>query len=273
MSKPFHLSLNEVVDLRFSEKVVVVTGAGYGIGESIALAFAREGAYLVLAGRNKERLENVSGAIRAMDRKSIVKVTDVSHEDQAEQMIAAAVEHFGRVDILVNNAGIEGPTRLVSDVDAEDWNQTISTNLTGAFYCAKHAVRDMLKRSEGCIVNIASVAGRIGYAYRTPYAASKWGLIGFSHSMAAELGSKGIRVNTVCPGPVEGERMNRVISNRAEATGIPIEKATRQALSGVPLHRMVTADEVAQAVLFLSTPEAAGITGQALNVDGGMNMH
>ncbi len=270
--KPYVLNLNEKSSLRFEGKVVAITGAGYGIGEAIALAFAHEGASVLLAGRKAERLESVARAIIAMDRRAEIAVTDVSIEDSAAAMVKQTIHSFGKMDILVNNAGIEGPTKLVTDITAEEWNETIAVNLTGAFYCSKHAAKWMAEHEGGAIVNIASVAGRIGYPMRTPYAASKWGMIGLSHSMAAELGPKNIRVNCVCPGAVEGERMNRVIQARAEASGVSLERAQKQAISGVPIGRMVTADEVARAVLFFAGDEASGITGQAFTVCGGMRM-
>jgi NAD(P)-dependent dehydrogenase (short-subunit alcohol dehydrogenase family) len=258
--------------MRFEDKTVVVTGAGYGLGEAISLAFAHEGAGLVLAGRTGERLDAVARAVRAMDRRAHSVVTDVSQEASARRMIEETVKTFGKLDVLVNNAGIEGPTKLVCDVETTEWEQTLAVNLTGAFLCSKYAVKEMIRQGGGVIVNISSVAGRIGYPMRTPYAASKWGMIGLSHSMAAELGEHNIRVNCICPGPVEGDRMNRVIAHRAEARGIPFERAQRQAVSGVPIGRMVTADEVAQSVLFLASEEASGITGQAFTVCGGMRM-
>jgi NAD(P)-dependent dehydrogenase (short-subunit alcohol dehydrogenase family) len=178
------------------------------------------------------------------------------------------------VDILVNNSGIAGPTKLAPDITAEEWHETIEVNLTGAFYCAKHAAAAMMKQGGGgAIVNISSVAGRIGYAMRTPYAASKWGMIGLNHSLAAELGPHGIRVNCVCPGAVQGPRIDAVIAARAQAAGVPEEAVAKQMSSGVPLGRMVTAEEVSRAVLFFASErDASGVTGQAFTVDGGFRM-
>lgn len=258
---------------RFEGKVAIVTGAGYGIGAAIAMDFGREGARLVLAARSKEKLEEVAKKIEAWGGEAEVVLTDVGDEKSVQRMVARAVERFGRIDILVNNAGIAGPTKLVTEVSAEEWHETLQTNLTGAFYCAKHAAKRMIEQGSGAIVNISSVAGRIGYPYRTPYAASKWGMIGLSHSLAAELGGRGIRVNTVCPGLTAGERIDTVLEARSKASGIPIEKVRQQAVSGVPLGRMVTNEEVSRAVLFFASErDASGITGQAFTVCGGMRM-
>ncbi|MCH8332293.1 SDR family oxidoreductase [Candidatus Sumerlaeota bacterium] len=257
--------------MRFENKVAVVTGAGYGIGEAIAMSLAREGASLVLAARSREKLESVASAIGEMGRRAEVVVTDVSDEVAVKKMIQRAVEVFGRIDILVNNAGIAGPTKPVTEIKGEEWRETLDVNLTGAFYCAKHAAHQMIEAGAGgAMVNIASVAGRIGYAMRTPYAASKWGMIGLSHSLAAELGPKGIRVNCVCPGPVDGERMEAVIAARAEATGVALEKVRDQSTRAIPLGRWVTPGEVARAVLFFASEEdSSGVTGQVFNVCGG----
>ena len=174
--------------------------------------------------------------------------------------------------MLINNAGIAGPTALARDVTGDDWQQTLAVNLSGAFYAAKHASAVMIAQQRGAIVNIGSVAGRIGFPFRTPYAASKWGMIGLSHSLAAELGPYGIRVNAVLPGAVEGPRFEDVIAHRARAFGVTVDGAKERVLRDTPLRRFIDEDEVADAVLFLASPAAAGITGQALNVCGGMRM-
>ncbi len=259
---------------RFEGKVAIVTGAGYGIGRAIALSLGEEGAALALAARSRARLEEVAEAIRAAGGRAEVIVTDVADESSVERMTAGVLQRLGCPDVLINNAGIAGPTKLARDITREEWSKTLATNLTGAFFCAKHVVRPMIERGRGgAIVNVASVAGRIGYPMRTPYAASKWGMIGLNHSLAAELGPMSIRVNCVCPGPVQGERMENVVRARAEASGIALEKARHQATSGIPLGRWVTPEEVAQAVLFLaSEADASGITGQAFTVCGGLRM-
>ena len=257
--------------MRFKDRLVVVTGGGYGIGRGIALAFGREGAHVVLAARSRGKLEAVAGELRAMGTRPLVAEVSVSDEAAVAAMVRSAESEYGRIDVLVNNAGIAGPAGLARDIDSGGWRETIDTNLTGAFLCAKHVARGMIERKAGAIVNIGSVAGRIGYALRSPYAASKWGMIGLSHSLAAELGPHGVRVNIVLPGSTEGERLERVIRERAGAEGKSIEE-TRGFYQNVPLGRLVTADEVASAVTFLASDDAKGITGQVLNVDAGFRM-
>ncbi|MBI4082283.1 MAG: SDR family oxidoreductase [Candidatus Lambdaproteobacteria bacterium] len=258
--------------MSFEGQTVIVTGGGSGIGREIAHGFARGGARLVLASRRRERLEAVAAELRALGAQALVHPTDVAREPEVQAMVEAALGAFGRVDVLVNDAAIHGPTALARDIAGAAWRETLDVNLTGAFYCAKHAAAPMVAARRGCIVNIASIAGRIGYALRTPYAASKWGLIGLSHSLAAELGPHGIRVNAVLPGPVEGERFREVIRSRARALGKPETEIERWFLAGIPLQRPVSAQEVAATVLFLASDAASGITGQAIQVCAGFRM-
>ena len=256
----------------FRGQTVIVTGAGYGIGRAIARAFGREGANVVLAARSRDKLAAVADELRAMGTDPSFEVTDVTSEASVESAIAHTLSRYGAIDVLVNNAGIAGPTKLARDVSADEWNETVGVNLTGAFYCAKHVAAAMMARKRGCIVNIASVAGRMAYQLRSPYAASKWGLIGFSHSLAAELAPHGIRVNAVLPGATAGERMERVIATRAEREGKSNDETRAGYLKDVPMGRMITEAEVAEAVLFLASDAASGLTGQAIAVDGGYRM-
>ena len=254
--------------MRFENKVAVVTGAGYGIGEAIAMSLAREGASLVLAARSREKLESVASAIGEMGRRAEVVVTDVSDEVAVKKMIQRAVEVFGRIDILVNNAGIAGPTKPVTEIKGEEWRETLDVNLTGAFYCAKHAAHQMIEAGAGgAMVNIASVAGRIGYAMRTPYAASKWGMIGLSHSLAAELGPKGIRVNVVHPNAVfdTGIRTHDVLQKRAKHYGQTIAEYKRNNL----LKTQITSQDVARLICTLAGPVFSNTTGAQIPIAGG----
>jgi NAD(P)-dependent dehydrogenase (short-subunit alcohol dehydrogenase family) len=258
--------------MRFVDRVVVVTGAGYGIGRGIAEAFGREGARLVLAGRSREKLATVADALSAGPGAALAVPTDLRDEGEVDRLFSTVREKLGRLDVLVNNAGIAGPTALARDVSTAEWEETLRVNLTGAFLCARRASALMIEARRGAIVNISSVAGRMGYPMRTPYAASKWGMIGLSHSLAAELGPHGIRVNAVLPGSTEGERIERVIAARATAEQRTPEEVRRWFTKDVPLQRMVTADEVAGAVLFLASDDASGVTGQAFSVCGGYQM-
>jgi len=258
--------------MRFKGQTVVVTGAGNGIGREIALAFGREGAQVVLAGRSGGRLTEVASELRALGAEPLAVATDVTVERQVRDMVAAALGQFGEVDALVNNAGIAGPTKLARDVTAEEWAETLATNLSGAFYCARQVAGPMMARKRGAIVNISSVAGRIGYPLRTPYAASKWGLIGLSHSLAAELGPYGIRVNAVLPGVVAGERIDQAIAAHAAAEDEAVDNVRARFVKDIPLGRMPTEAEVAETVLFLASDAASGMTGQAVTVCGGFRM-
>jgi NAD(P)-dependent dehydrogenase (short-subunit alcohol dehydrogenase family) len=178
---------------------------------------------------------------------------------------------LGGLDVLVNNAGIAGPTGPIEGIDAGEWERTIAVNLNSQYYFARRAV-PMLKRSDAGpnLIAMGSVAGRLGYAFRTPYASSKWAIVGMTKSLAIELGPQGIRVNAILPGTVEGDRMRAVIAARAAATGVSVEAMREQYLNKISLRRMVTTDDVAALALFLCSPAARNLTGQAISVDGNL---
>jgi NAD(P)-dependent dehydrogenase (short-subunit alcohol dehydrogenase family) len=258
--------------MEFTGQTIIVTGAGYGIGREIALAFGRQGGNVVLAARSRDKLEAVAKELQALGTRPLVIPLDVTKEPEVAAMVKQARQAQGRIDVLVNNSGIGGPTALARDVTGADWRETIDINLSGAFYCAKYVSEPMIAAKRGNIVNISSVAGRIGYPMRTPYAASKWGMIGLSHSLAAELGPHGIRVNVVLPGPIAGDRIERVMRDRAKAEGRPYEDVRKAQVAGIPLGRMPTEAEVANMVVFLASSAASAVSGQAINVDGGTRM-
>ena len=255
--------------MRLKDRVAIVTGGGVGIGKAIALAFANEGALLVLASRNQANLEAVAGEIKAKGGRAIVIKTDVSDESQVKKLVAQTLGEYGKVDILVNNSGIAGPTAAVADIELEGWNQTLSTDLTGAMLCSREVLKDMIPRGSGNIINISSLSGRQGLLFRSPYTASKWGLIGFTQTLSMEAGKHNIRVNCIAPGAVAGERIENVIRARAEASGITYEEAARQATSRSSLGRFVTSEEIALTAIFLASDESSGITGQTISVDAG----
>ncbi len=253
-------------------KVAIVTGGGKGIGRAISLAFARQGADVVVAARTESALKEVATAIEAIGRKSLALVTDLSDAEQSLVMVDRTLEKFGKIDVLVNNSGVEGPTANVADMDLEAWNQVLAVNLTGAMLCAKHVLKNMIPRQSGVIINISSGMGRRGVALRSPYSASKWGIIGFTQSLAWEVGRHGIRVNCIVPGPAEGDRIERVLKKRSKILGITLEELMESFKARSPLNRLVKPEEVAALAVFLASEESSGMTGQAINCSAGIYM-
>lgn len=196
-------------------------------------------------------------------------IADVSDRAQVDAIIDDARQKLGGLDVLVNNAGIAGPTGAVEDLDPAQWESTVSTNLNSQFYFLRKAV-PVLKETSDCasIIAMSSVAGRLGYPFRTPYASTKWAIVGLVKSLAAELGPSNIRVNAILPGVVEGERMSKVIAARADALGISFDAMRDEYLKKISLRRMVTVDDIAAMTLFLASPAGGNITGQAISVDG-----
>jgi NAD(P)-dependent dehydrogenase (short-subunit alcohol dehydrogenase family) len=258
--------------VKLDGRVSIVTGGGRGIGRAIALSFASEGARVVLAGSVQQVLDDVAGEIRREGGTALPIRADVSDEAAVEQMVAAALKEFGRIDMLVNNAGIIGPTAPVVRVDLEDWDHTLSVNLTGAFLCAKHALPSMIEQGSGRIINITSVAGLIGYALRSPYCVSKWGMIGLTRTLAEEVGAYAITANAIAPGPVRGPRIDEVIRRRATESGRTVEQVEREYVESLALKRMVEEDDIAAMALFLASDEARNITGETFEVSGGYRL-
>jgi 3-oxoacyl-[acyl-carrier protein] reductase len=242
-------------------RVAVVTGAARGIGLSIAELLARQGANLVVADMRYEDAQTAAKAIESTySRKALALPVNVADWDSVKSMIEQAINEFGRLDILVNNAGITRDT-LIMRMEEADWDIVINVNLKGAFNCSKAAIRQMMKQRYGRIINISSVSGQAGQVGQVNYSASKAGLIGFTKALAREVASRQITVNAVAPGFIPTALTNELASDLKEM----ILKAT-------PLGRMGKPEEIASAVAFLASEEAAYITGQVLAVDGGMVM-
>jgi len=260
--------------MQLEGKVAIVTGGGKGIGRAISLAFASEGADVVVAARTNAPLKEVASEIEAMGRKSLVVVTDLRHPEPALTLVDRTLEKFGKVDILVNNSGIEGPIMNVAEMDLEGWNELLAVNLTGAMLCAKYVLeKSMIPRQSGIIINISSGQGRKGPPLRSAYGSSKFAMIGLTQSLASEVGQYGIRVNCIAPGPVEGERIERVIKTTREKMGLSAEQFMAGAGARSALGRIVKPEEVAALAVFLASEQSSAITGQTINCDAGMQMN
>lgn len=257
--------------MRFEDKVTIVTGGNSGIGRAISLRFAQEGASMVVVARNKERVMGVVEEIEATGGEALPIVADVTAEDQVERMVYETLDRFKRVDILINNAGIPGPTAVVVDLQKEDWESTLSVNLTGAMLCSREVLKVMIPRRRGTIINISSVAGKVGMPMRAAYCASKFGLLGLTQSMAMEVGIHNIRVNAICPGSVPGARMEKVWKETASSRGATYAEVVEEEIAASPLRSLVNLDQIAAMTIFMASDDY-NETGQAVNFSAGFVM-
>ena len=246
---------------------VLVTAGASGIGAAIARAFSEAGASVHICDIDRLAIDRLVAALPGVT----ASVADAAVERDVDLVFEDVVGSFGGLDVLVNNAGIAGPTGPIEDISAAQWQRTMDVNLNSQFLFARRAV-PLLRQSahSPSIVAMSSVAGRLGYAYRTPYASTKWGVVGLMKSLAVELGPAGVRVNAILPGTVEGERMSGVIAARASTTGVSVEAMRDEYIRKISLRRMVTPEDVAATALFLCSPAARNITGQAISVDGNL---
>ena len=257
--------------MRLRDQVAIVTGGSRGIGEAIALRFAAEGAAVTVAGTSTEALERVARVIVERGGRAIASVTDVADEAQVRAMVERTLAELGRLDVLVNNAGIRIPP-APEEITLADWNHTLAVNLTGAFLCARHVLPKLIAQRSGRIINISSVAGLTGYPLRVPYAVSKWGMIGFTRTLAMEAGEFGVTVNAIAPGPVSGPRIEGSIQRRAQETGKTEEETRGWYLAPTAMKRFVEPEEVAAAAVYLASDEARNVTGETLSVSAGFHL-
>ncbi len=259
--------------MRLDGKVAVITGGGRGIGRAIAERFAAEGAAVALAAPELEEIDEVAARIEREGGGALAVLTDLREPDHLTRLAETVSAELGPPDVLVNNSGIAGPNSVLWRIDPADWDETIRINLTGTYLCCRAFLPAMVARGSGSIVVIGSTTGKRPEPGRTPYAASKLGLVGLVRTLAWELGEHDIRVNLISPGSVEGPRIEAVMEGRAEARGKSVEAIRAEVLASSPLRRLTAPGDVAAAAVFLASDDAASITGEDLNVTAGRAMH
>lgn len=246
--------------MELSGKVALVTGAGSGIGEAIALRFAREGARIIVNDIDLDRAQDTVSKMETLGGRGFPIKADISSRDDVQSMVEEGVKHLGTIDILVNNAGIGGSSMLIKDMPQEAWDRVMGVNLKGAFLCCQAVIPMMTEKGQGKIVNIASLAARkMSKLGGADYTASKYGVLGLSHHLAFELAAYGINVNVVCPGAT----LTPLVKSKTT------EEFRNTIAEQVPLGRWINPEDIAEAVLFLASDRAAMITGVVLDVDGG----
>ncbi|HEY7021814.1 MAG TPA: SDR family NAD(P)-dependent oxidoreductase [Ktedonobacterales bacterium] len=262
----------EEASLLLAGKRAVVTGASKGIGRSIARTYARSGADIVAVGRAAEELETLAEEVRALGSRCLPLVCDVTDAEQVQGMAARALDEFGGVEILVNNAGMASSHKFADHPD-ELWHQIIATNLTSVYYVTKAFTPTMIEQGSGRIIMIASVAAKAGGRYIAAYTASKHGVLGLTRALATELVGSNITVNAICPGYVDTPMTQASIANITNRTFMSAERARETLERTNPQGRLIAPEEVANVALFLALDASGGITGQAINVDGGALMY
>jgi NAD(P)-dependent dehydrogenase (short-subunit alcohol dehydrogenase family) len=246
------------------DKRVIITAAATGIGRVTAEMFLAAGARIEVCDVDEPGLKGFKSKHPAVG----VTVTDVADEAQLNRFLDAALANLGGLDVMINNAGIAGPTANVEDVKSEDWRRTLAVNLDATYMCCRRVVPVLKKNKSGAIINLSSAAGIHGFARRTPYASAKWAIVGLTKSLALELGPFGIRVNAICPGAVEGDRIERVIKAEAKASGRSEDEVRKNSVRYTAMKTFVTPQDIANMILFLCSNEGAHVSGQALPVDG-----
>ena len=243
---------------------VLITAAASGIGYALAEAFVANDARVHICDIQKDLLADCKKTLPDVG----ATLADIADPLQVDRLFEKALAHLGGLDVLINNAGIAGPTAAVEDVTPEEWDRTMAVNINAQFYCARRAVPPIKEAGGGSIVNMSSSAGILGYPMRSPYAASKWAVIGLTKTMAMELGEFGIRVNAICPNAVEGPRMDAVIAAEAQAKGISEKEVYEGLVEGTSMRTFVSTNDVVNLVFFICSEAGSKISGQALSVDG-----
>ena len=252
-------------------RTAFVTGASQGIGRAIATALADHGANVALAARSDGIYETQE--LIGDERRTLPIETDVTDEGSVEDAIEATVDEFGGLDTLVNNAGIAGPTKPIQDVELEEWQRVQDVNVAGTFLCTKHAVPHLIESDRASIVSIASRSAKCAHPNRTPYTASNAGQLTMMRAVAYELGGYGVTANTICPGPVEGDRIRRVLKAKAEEAGLDPKAVRDEYESEIPLKEFVPPHEIGEMVAYLAGPNARHITAQDINIDSGLSVY
>lgn len=256
--------------MRLSGSVALITGGAQGIGAEIARAFAREGAQVAVA--DVRPTDAIVESIVSSGGTGLGLHMDVTNEDSVAAGFARVADRLGPVDVAVNNAAIGTPVALARDLVVADWERTIQINLTGTMLCMREAVRSMTPRRTGSIINIASNVAKRGLAYRSAYVSSKWAVLGLTQTVALETAGDGIRVNAICPGPVVTPHLDEVIRAHAAVEGRSIAQVAEDWRTSAPMGRFIEAEEVAAVALFLASRDSSAMTGQAINVTGGLIM-
>jgi 2-hydroxycyclohexanecarboxyl-CoA dehydrogenase len=256
---------------RFAKKNVIVTGAAAGLGRTIAHSFAKEGADIAIL--DFQSAEKTEALVKGEGRRCKTFLCDVRDEAAVAAAVAGAADFFAkRIEVLVNNAGFNGHYSLVKDMPLAHWRETLDINLTGTMLVTRAVLPLMISARSGCIVSTASNVARRGLPYRADYVCSKWALLGLTQTLALENVAYNIRVNAVCPGPIEGDRIEDVMAHHAEVEGKTIAEMRKIWSEAAPMNRFVTPQEVANAMMFLCSDESSAMTGQALNITGGFLM-
>ena len=259
--------------MKLKDKVAIITGGGAGIGKAISLAFAREGAAVVAAARTLSRLEETVKEIKSMGGRAKAIQTNISDHEQVKQMVAQTISEFGQIDILVNNAARGTYNNAdVGDMSLDEWYDSLAINLTGAMFCAKEVLKHMIPRRSGSIINVSSVAGLSGVPRESPYAASKWGLIGLSETLAIEAGKHNIRVNCISPGATRTQEFEDWVKTAAKEAGISYEAVMTKLTDNNALKRIAEPEDIAACIVFLASDDSRAISGSNLVASCGFHI-